>query len=135
MRDHLQRAARSRRSKAVVGVRELKTHAGRILRHVREARASYILTHRGRVVGVILPLDSSEDTSTTAEGGEDAPAAWDTFLRAGRRLERGFRPGVSGVRLLSTCADRCPKRERRPADCHEGQRPGVCGTRSMRVSS
>ncbi|MBI2834397.1 MAG: type II toxin-antitoxin system Phd/YefM family antitoxin [Acidobacteria bacterium] len=100
MRDHIGSPVRSRPAKKVVGVRDLKTHAARILRHVREARASYILTHRGRAVGVILPLDPAEDTSPTTEDA-DAPAAWDAFMRAGRRLERRFRPGVSGVRLLS----------------------------------
>jgi prevent-host-death family protein len=100
MRDHLEKAARLRPPKKVVGVRELKTHAARILRHVREGRASYILTHRGRAVGVILPLDPAEGTSPALEEA-DAGAAWDAFVRAGRRLERRFRPGVSGVRLLS----------------------------------
>jgi prevent-host-death family protein len=83
----------------VVGVRELKTHAARILRQVREARASYILTHRGRAVGVILPLEQEDGCAASEEG--DVGAAWRAFLRAGRRLEGGFRPGVSGVRLLS----------------------------------
>jgi prevent-host-death family protein len=99
MRDHLGAVCRLRPSTKVVGVRELKTHAARILRHVREARTSYILTHRGRPVGVILPLDPAEDTAIPE--GADAGAAWDAFVRAGRRLERRFRPGVSGVRLLS----------------------------------
>jgi antitoxin (DNA-binding transcriptional repressor) of toxin-antitoxin stability system len=79
-------------------VRELKTHATGILRHVREARASYVLTHRGRAVGMILPLEPTDDTAATPE---DAAAAWDAFVRAGRRLERRFRPGVSGVGVLS----------------------------------
>jgi prevent-host-death family protein len=100
MRDHFRPGRRrAGQTKRVVGVRELKTHAARIVRQVRDARASYILTHRGSAVGVILPLDPTEDTSPA----EDASAgvAWDTFLRAGRRLEGQFRPGVSGVRLLS----------------------------------
>jgi len=96
MRDH--QRSRSAPARRVVGVRELKTHAARIMRHVREARASYILTHRGRAVGMILPLDPADDTSTAPE---EAGAAWEAFVRAGRRLERRFRPGVSGVRLLS----------------------------------
>lgn len=91
-------SARPGSEKKVVGVRELKTHAARILRHVREARASYVVTYRGRAVGMILPLEPTEVTAATPE---DAAAAWDTFLRAGRRLERRFRRGVSGVRLLS----------------------------------
>ena len=98
MRDHREALARPRAPRNAVGVRELKTHAARILRHVREARASYILTHRGRAVGVILPIDA--DTSAATEN-EDAGAAWNAFLRAGRRLEPRFRPGISGVRVLS----------------------------------
>jgi antitoxin (DNA-binding transcriptional repressor) of toxin-antitoxin stability system len=79
-------------------VRELKTHAAGILRRVREARASYTLTHRGRAVGMILPLGPNDEAVVSPE---DADAAWDAFLRAGRRLERRFRPKVSGVEILS----------------------------------
>src|SRR5437016_3955561 len=100
MRDHIRHVARARPSRKIVGVRELKTHAARILRQVRDARASYILTHRGRAVGVILPLDPVDSTSPRSEDA-DAAAAWNTFLRAGRRLERRFSAKLSGVRLLS----------------------------------
>jgi prevent-host-death family protein len=100
MRNHLESRGRSKPAKGIVGVRELKTHAARILRHVREAGASYILTHRGRAVGVILPLEAAE-TASPASDEADAAAAWDAFIRAGRRLERRFRPGASGVRVLS----------------------------------
>ena len=100
MRDHLAHSARGRPSKKSVGVRELKTHAARILRQVREARASYILTHRRRAVGVILRLDPADPTSQVADD-IDAEAAWNAFVRAGRRLERRFRPDVSGVGALT----------------------------------
>ena len=100
MRDHVKRVRRSAPAKKAVGIRELKTHAARIVRHVREARASYILTHRGRAVGVILPLDSVDEAPPAAEDSE-ADAGWNAFLRAGRRLEGRFLSGVSGVRLLS----------------------------------
>lgn len=98
MRNHIVRRRRSDDLGTVVGVRELKTHAARILRRVRDARASYIVTHRGRAVGVILPLETGDGTSLMPDT-TDAAAAWDAFVLAGRRLE--FRPGVSGVRLLS----------------------------------
>lgn len=84
---------RARRSP--VGVRELKTHAARIVREVREEGASYVLTHRGTAVGVILPL----------EDGLEPPAAdsspWADFLAAGRRVGRGFSEDVSAVRTLA----------------------------------
>ena len=84
----------------VVGVRELKAHAARILREVRDSRASYVITHRRHAVGVILPLDPTESHPQAADD-PDATAAWDRFMRAGRRLEKRFRPGLSGVRELS----------------------------------
>lgn len=100
MRDHVARADRREGRRRSVGVRELKAHAASILRQVREARASYLVTHRGRPIGVILPVDSEGEASHAAEG-VDATAAWEAFVRAGRRLEGRFAPGVSGVRVLS----------------------------------
>lgn len=100
MQDHIARSRQRTSSRKSVGVRELKTHAARILRQVREARTSYVLTHRGRAIGVILPVDSEDEAWHAPEAG-NATAAWETFLRAGRRLERRFAPGSSGVRLLS----------------------------------
>jgi prevent-host-death family protein len=99
MRNHIDGSTRGNPRKSV-GVRELKTHAARILRHVREARATYLITHRGRTIGVILPVDNEDGARHPAEPG-DASAAWEEFLRAGQRLERRFASGASGVRLLS----------------------------------
>ena len=82
-----------------VGVRELKTHAARIVRAVREEHASYVVTHRGTAVGVILPLDQGAGTAPAA--GTQSDASWTTFLAAGRRLGRGFRTGQSGLRELA----------------------------------
>ena len=84
-----------------VGVRELKIHAAGIVRQVRESRVSYVLTHRGQAVGVILPIDD-QDRSSDASESVDAATAWDTFMRAGRKLEGRFTPDVSGVRILSS---------------------------------
>jgi prevent-host-death family protein len=100
MRDHTNRIVPWKAARKSVGVRELKTHAARILRQVRESRTSYLVTHRGRAIGVILPVDGEDDASQDSEA-VDPTTAWKTFLRAGRRLERRFAPGSSGVRLLS----------------------------------
>ena len=87
------KASRGRRA---VGVRELKAHAARIVREVREEHASYVVTHRGEAVAALLPLHAAEQP--TSEPGADP---WKAFLDAGRRLERKFRSGRSGVKLLS----------------------------------
>jgi antitoxin (DNA-binding transcriptional repressor) of toxin-antitoxin stability system len=101
MRDHLSDSTPAPPIQKQVGVRELKAYAARILRQVRDSRASYVLAHRGRAIGVILPLDSAENQSQALDHDSDPTAAWNNFMRAGRRLERRFRRGVSGVRLLS----------------------------------
>jgi len=100
MRDHFDDSTRSPTIPELVGVRELKAHAARILRRVRDARASYVLTHRGRAIGVILPLDAAESQSAALDTSDTA--AWTNFIRAGRRLQSRFHKGASGVRLLSS---------------------------------
>jgi hypothetical protein len=47
---------------------------------------------------MILPLEPGADASMAPE---DTAAAWNAFVRAGRRLERRFQPGASGVEILS----------------------------------
>ena len=89
MGDHKERPRRS------VGVRELKAHAARIVRSVRETRASYVVTHRGRPIGVLLPIGAER-----ADGPSD-DSAWTAFIDAGRRLQQKIRPGTSVVKLLS----------------------------------
>jgi prevent-host-death family protein len=98
MKDHSKRSNRAP-GPNLVGVRELKAQAARILRQVRDSGASYVLTHRGRAVGVILPLEPQVGSGPIDDS--DGAAAWNDFLRAGRHLERRFRAGVSGVQLLS----------------------------------
>jgi hypothetical protein len=45
-------------------------------------------------------LDSAKDRSKVADPNE-AAAAWEAFMQAGRQIASRFRSGVSGVRLLS----------------------------------
>jgi prevent-host-death family protein len=99
MRDHQARPTR-KSARTTVGVRELKTHAASIMRRVREARASYLVTHRGQAVGVILPVDGESGAAHAFEA-DDAEAAWEAFLQAGRQLEPRFASGRGGVQLLS----------------------------------
>ena len=91
MRDHKPPGAQT------VGIRELKARAAGILRRVREEQASYIVTHRGRAVGVLLPADPREGAEE-----RNAGSGWAAFMRAGRRLEGAFRPGKSATKALSS---------------------------------
>ena len=43
-----------------IGVRELKNHASRVIRAVREEMAEYVVTLRGEPVAVLRPLTKEE---------------------------------------------------------------------------
>jgi prevent-host-death family protein len=80
-----------------VGVRELKTHASEIVRKVREQRARYVITYRGRPVGLLVPLDETP-LPALAQG---EPAAWDELVRLGEEIGRGWQSPKTGAELLS----------------------------------
>ncbi|UCC63637.1 MAG: type II toxin-antitoxin system Phd/YefM family antitoxin [Anaerolineae bacterium] len=83
-----------------VGVRELKARASEIVRNVRERRARYVITYRGRPVGLLMPL---EETSPAAlsPANDAAAAAWDELTRLGEEIGREWRSPLSAVELLS----------------------------------
>ena len=65
-----------------VGVRELKARASEIVRDVRDHKAQYVITYRGRPVGVLLPLG---DAQTETLDDQDA---WDELRRIGEEIAR-----------------------------------------------
>ena len=40
-----------------IGLRELRDRASKILREVREEKSEYIITHHGRPVALLIPVD------------------------------------------------------------------------------
>ena len=84
-----------------VGIRELKTHASEIVRSVREERTRYVITYRGRPVGLLVPLDEIEHTiKATTDLGPST--AWDDLSRLGEEIGRGWRVDQTSTELLSS---------------------------------
>lgn len=87
-----------------VGVRELKNSASEVIRAVREERAEYVVTYRGRPVAVILPVGDA-DRDDASEGILAAKRAADelsTRLAALREeIESSWESDRSAVDLLS----------------------------------
>ncbi len=82
-----------------IGVLELKTHASAIIRSVREQRTRYVITRRGKPVGLLLPLDEGTypaGTDVQAGGG-----AWDELVRLGEEIGRGWPPDLTGAEVVS----------------------------------
>jgi prevent-host-death family protein len=73
-----------------VGVRELKNRTSEILRAVREGRAEYVITYRGRPVARLVPI--AED--------EEGEQAWQELERLSREISARWRSDKSAVELL-----------------------------------
>ena len=82
-----------------VGVRELKIRASEIVRDVRERRARYIITYRGRPVGILAPLDTA--AGDEASRGRDEADVWEELTRLGEEIGRGWRSPLTSTELLS----------------------------------
>lgn len=80
-----------------IGVRELKVKTSEIVRNVRQRRVSYIITYRGRPVGLLSPLEDQEQSR--ADSNESA--AWDELTRLGKEIGRGWPTGTNGADVLS----------------------------------
>ncbi len=84
---------------AEVGARELKARASEILRRVRDQRARYVVTYRGRPVGLLLPLEGIGEPPLPS--GEAGAAAWEELTRLGEEIGRGWQSPLTGAELLS----------------------------------
>ncbi len=83
-----------------VGVRELKIRASEIIRDVRERRARYIVTYRGRPVGMLTPLDPALQAEALL-GSEPGTAVWDELSKLGEEIGRGWQSPLTSAELLS----------------------------------
>ena len=87
-----------------VGIRELKNDTSEILRAVREEKAEYLVTHRGKPVAVILPVDDErEDThATLATAATQATADfWSHWDALGAELDAEWQSPQSAVELIA----------------------------------
>jgi prevent-host-death family protein len=82
---------------ADIGVRELKTHASEIVREVRERGKRYIVTHRGRPVAAIVPVEEVRPGPT-----QDIEASsWEELARLGLEIGQGWQSPQSSTEILS----------------------------------
>jgi prevent-host-death family protein len=58
-----------------VGIRELKNRTSEIVRAVRERGTRYIVTHQGRPVGLLLPVDEASLEAVVRPAAEGAKGA------------------------------------------------------------
>lgn len=83
-----------------IGVRELKTRASEIIRDLREQRTRYVVTYRGRPVGLLVPLDEAGSVALPSVG-EPTTTTWDELAQLGEEIGRDWRSPLSSTELLS----------------------------------
>ncbi len=82
------------------GVRDLKVRASEILRDVRDRRARYVITYRGRPVAMLVPLEAVP-TEEQTPSADSARAVWAELVRLGKQIGEGWRSPLTSTELLS----------------------------------
>jgi prevent-host-death family protein len=83
-----------------IGVRELKTRASEILRNVWKRRVRYTITHRGRPIGVLQPLERLP-AKPPADEQDPMSDAWRDLARVGLAIAKRWPDGKSSGDVLT----------------------------------
>jgi prevent-host-death family protein len=77
-----------------IGIRELKSRASEVVRAVKEERARYIVTQRGKPVAAIIPMDAMLPEKKDDDG-------WEKLLAIRARLAKDKSKKKSSLEILS----------------------------------
>ncbi|KXK15142.1 MAG: prevent-host-death family protein [Chloroflexi bacterium OLB14] len=77
-----------------IGIRELKARASDVVRAVKEQRARYVVTQRGKPVAVIIPMDA-----VLPEKRDDE--SWNKLMEIRKKLAKRKRNKKNSVEILS----------------------------------
>ncbi|GAB4505102.1 MAG: hypothetical protein Fur0043_20970 [Anaerolineales bacterium] len=77
-----------------IGIREFKARASGLVRAVRERRARYIITQRGKPVALLIPLEATHPKPTDDE-------IWARLEKIREGLGKGWQSEKSAVEILS----------------------------------
>jgi len=77
-----------------IGIRELKARASELVRAVKEERARYVITQRGKPAALIIPLDA-------APPEKSGDQVWDRLEQIGTVLSKSWKGKKSAVEILA----------------------------------
>ena len=89
--DHMKRNPIKTRE---IGIRELKAQASELVRAVKEERARYVITRRGKPAALIIPIDA-------APPERSGDQAWDRLAQIGDDLSKDWKSNKNAVEILS----------------------------------
>ena len=86
---------------SLIGVRELREQASKVIRQVRKEGAEYVVTYPGRPVAIILPLDTERAEAEIVQASKKAvPESWETFERLAKELRQVWPSDISTQDLM-----------------------------------
>jgi prevent-host-death family protein len=86
---------------SLIGVRELREQASKVIRQVRKEGAEYVVTYQGRPVAIILPLDTARAEAEMVRVSKKAILGnWETYERLAEELRRVWPSDISTQDLL-----------------------------------
>jgi len=77
-----------------IGIRELKARASEVVRAVKERRAHYLITQRGKPAALLLPVDAVPPQP-------DPDEVWARLEALGEEIARTWQSDKSAVEILS----------------------------------
>jgi prevent-host-death family protein len=77
-----------------IGIRELKKRASEVVRAVKEKRARYVVTQRGKPAALLVPLDAEIDRARADE-------VWARLEKLREEIGKGKQSDKSAVEILS----------------------------------
>ena len=77
-----------------IGIRELKSRASEVVRAVKEERARYVVTQRGKPVAAIIPMDAILPEKKDDDG-------WEKLMAIRARLGKDKKNKKSSLEILS----------------------------------
>ena len=87
---------------ALIGVRELREKTTEVLRRVRDEKAEYIITHRGRPAALLLPINADPVEEAMVQAGKAGVAnGWQTYANLAKELRASWPEEQSSQDVLN----------------------------------
>lgn len=77
-----------------IGIRELKSRVSEVVRAVKEERARYVVTQRGKPAALIIPMDAA----LPEKSGDQV---WERLVAIGEELSKGLQNDKRAVEILA----------------------------------
>ena len=73
----------------------MKSRASQVVRAVKEERARYVITQRGKPVATIIPMDAILPEKKSDD------EVWERLMQLGEQISKGWKNEKSAVEILS----------------------------------